>query len=215
MSRLLKLSFVLHFMLYSSESKASTPYDGLFKNVMVAVFDELGVPVVTEQEVSRKPHKIDLAVSCTQADIDIIARETTFYFFLTNNLIEFKSPGDPFTIWDYHKVRARARFYIAEKKITTPSTVICVVCSATPRKVLHELPDEVKFTEVEPWHYVSSDILPVHVVLIDKLAIEYKNYPLLLFAKVRKFREFLLHAIKHDRLEYLDSAYALHPQKTK
>lgn len=196
-------------------TKTASPYDGLFKDIMAELFEELGTQVITEQEVSRQPRAIDVVVTCTRTDIEKVARETTFNFFLTNNLIEFKSPGDPLNIWDYHKILARAHFYIAEKKITTPSTVVCIICSSTPRKVLYELPDEVRFTKVENWHYLSSDMLKVHVVIIDELAIEYKNYPLLLFAKIRKFREFLKHAFEHNRLEYLKYAYTLRPQETE
>ena len=67
----------------------------------------------------------------------------------------------------------------------------------------------------EPWHYVSDDNPPFHVVIIRKLKIEFKNYPLLLFAPMRKFKEFLKHAIENKRLEYIGYAYMLHPQETK
>lgn len=51
--------------------------------------------------------------------------------------------------------------------------------------------------------------------LIRELEIEFKNYPLLLFASIRKFKEFLKHAIDNNRLEYLGYAYILYPEQTK
>ncbi len=138
-----------------------------------------------------------------------------FDFFTENNIIALKSLGDPLTIWEYHKIRGRTSLYLAENKLAASSTIICAVCSSEPRKVLYQLQDEVKFTMKEPWHYVSDDNPPFHIVIIRKLKMEYKNYPLLLFAPMRKFKEFLKHAIDNNRLEYVGYAYMLHPQETK
>ncbi|MFQ6044577.1 MAG: hypothetical protein ACE5PV_27305 [Candidatus Poribacteria bacterium] len=198
-----------------SETKASNPYDALFKEVMTDFFNELQIPIKTEEEVSRKPRTIDIVVTCTPSDIEKVSCETPFDFFAKNNIIAFKSLTDRLTIWEYLKITARARFYIAEKRLATSDTIICAVCSGKPRKVLHESQDTVEFTMQKPWHYVSNEKIPFHVVIIRELEIEYKNYPLLLFAPMRKFREFLKHAIENNRLEYLGYAYLLHPQQTK
>ena len=203
-----------------SERKASNPYDALFKEVMNERFNELGIPIKTEEEVSRKPRTIDVVVTCTPKDIEKARRETTFDFFSKNNIIGFKSPGDRLTIWEYHKIRGRAHFYIAENQLTTEDTIICAVCSNNPRKVLHQSQDTVEFTMIKPWHYVrfahrrlrltaSNEKIPFHVVIIRKLQTEFKNYPLLLFAPMKKFKEFIKHAIENNRLKYLEYAYLL------
>jgi len=119
------------------------------------------------------------------------------------------------TIWEYHKIRARAHFYIAENELATSDTIICAVCSSEPRKVLHQSQDTVEFTMITPWHYVSNEKIPFHVIIIRKLKTEFKNYPLLLFAPMRKFKEFVKHAVENNRLKYLEYAYILHPQETK
>ncbi|MFQ6041481.1 MAG: hypothetical protein ACE5PV_11545 [Candidatus Poribacteria bacterium] len=198
-----------------SEKKASNPYDALFKEVMNERFNELGIPIKTEEEVSRKPRTIDVVVTCAKEEIEKARRETTFDFFSKNNIIGFKSPGDRLTIWEYHKIRGRAHLYIAEKQLTTEETIICAVCSNNPRKVLHQSQDTVEFTMIKSWHYISNEKIPFHVVIISKLQIEYKNYPLLLFAPARKFKEFVKHAIENNRLKYLEYAYLLHPKETK
>ena len=195
--------------------KASNPYDALFKEVMTELFSGLQIPIKTEQEVSRKPRTIDVVVTCTNKDIEKAKRETPFRFLKQNNIIAFKSIADPLTIWEYHKIRARAHFYIAEHKPVTEETIIIAVCSSEPRKVLHQSQDTVEFRMITPWHYISNEKIPFHVIIIRKLKTELKNYPLLLFAPVRKFREFLKHAIENNRLEYLGYAYMLHPQETK
>jgi hypothetical protein len=68
---------------------------------------------------------------------------------------------------------------------------------------------------ITPWYYVSVEKIPFHVIIIRKLRTEFKNYPLLLFAPIRKFREFVKHAIENNRLKYLEYAYLLHPRETK
>ena len=203
-----------------TETRASNPYDALFKEVMTGLFSELRIPIKTEQEVSRKPRTIDIVITCTKEDIEKARRETTFDFFSKNNIIGFKSLADRLTIWEYHKMRGRAHFYIAENKLAPEDTIICAVCSSKPRKVLHESQNVVEFIMKKPWHYVrfahrrlrltvSAEKIPFHVIIIRELRIEYKNYPLLLFAPIRKFREFLEHAIDNNRLEYLEYAYIL------
>lgn len=198
-----------------SESKASNPYDAIFKEVMIELFSRLQISIKTEQEVSRQPRTIDIVINCTSGDTHKAARETPFDFLAQNNIIGFKSPGDRLTIWEYHKILARAHFYIAENKLSSQDTIICAVCSSEPRRVLHRSMDTVDFTMIEPWHYVSSEKIPFHVIIIRKLEIESKNYSFLLFAPLKKFKEFLKHAIDNERLEYLEHAYMLHPQETK
>ena len=137
----------------------------------------LQIPIKTEQEVSRKPRTIDVVITCTKKDIEKAKRETLFDFFKKNNIIAFKSITDSLTIWEYHKIIARAHFYIAENKLATEDAIICAVCSSEPRKVLHQSQDTVEFIMITPWHYVrfahrrlrltvSNEKIPFHVIII-------------------------------------------------
>jgi len=195
--------------------QASNPYDALFKEVMTRLFVALQILIHTEQEVSRKPRTIDVVIICTLKDIEKAKRETPFDFLKKNNIIAFKSITDRLTIWEYHKIRARAHFYIAENRLAADDTIICAVCSSEPRKVLHQSQDTVEFRMITPWHYVSNEKIPFHVIIIRELKTEFKNYPLLLFAPMRKFKEFVKHAVSNNRLKYLEYAYILHPQETR
>lgn len=147
------------------EARASNPYDALFKEVMTQLFSKLQIPIKTEQEVSRKPRTIDVVITCTKEDIEKAKRETTFDFFQENNIIGFKSLADPLTIWEYHKIRGRAHFYTAENKLSASNVIICAVCSSKPRKVLYKSQNVVEFTMKKPWHYVSAEKIPFHVVI--------------------------------------------------
>jgi hypothetical protein len=119
------------------------------------------------------------------------------------------------TIWEYHKICGRARFYIAENRLAAEDTIICAVCSSEPKKVLRQSQNAVEFKMVNPWHYVSDEKIPFHVIIIRLLKTEFKNYPLLLFAPILKFKEFVKHAIDNNRLKYLEYAYLLHPMETR
>jgi len=198
-----------------AESQASNPYDALFKEVMTELFVRLQITIHTEQEVSRKPRTIDVVIICTPKDIEKAKRETPLDFLSKNNIVAFKSIADPLTIWEYHKIRARAHFYIAENKLAAEETIIIAVCASEPRKVLHSSQDTVEFGMIKPWLYVSNEKIPFYVVVIRKLKTEFKNYPLLLFAPEKKFKEFVEHAIENNRLKYLEYAYILHPQITR
>jgi hypothetical protein len=182
---------------------------------MTDLFSGLQIPIKTEQEVSRKPRTIDIVITCTEEDIEKAKRETPFDFLSKNNIIAFKSVTDPLTISEYHKIVARAHFYIAENELTASDTIICAVCSSYPRKVLRQSQDTVEFRMITPWHYVSNEKIPFHVIIIRRLKTEFKNYPLLLFAPILKFKEFVEHAVENNRLTYLEYAYLLHPQVTK
>ena len=198
-----------------SEKQPTNPYDAFFKQVMTELFSELQISIMTEQEVSRKPRTIDVVVTCTPKEIEKASRETPFAFLAKNNIIAFKSLSDRLTIWEYHKITARTHFYIAENKLLASDTVICAVCSSEPMKVLHKSHDTVEFTMIESWHYVSNEKIPFHVIVIRKLPTEFKNYPLLLFAPIKKFKAFVKHAVDNDKLKYLGYAYILHPKETK
>ncbi len=198
-----------------TETQGSNPYDALFKEVMTELFSELQILIKTEQEVSRRPRTIDVVVTCAPEDIEKASCETPFYFLAKNNIVGFKSLGDRLTIWEYHKIRGRADLYIAENRLTASNTIICAVCSSEPRKVLHQSKDTVEFRMIEPWHYLSNEKIPFHIIIIRKLKTEFRNYPLLLFAPMRKFKEFVKHTVENNRLKYIEYAYILHPQVTR
>ncbi len=135
-----------------TETQANNPYDALFKEVMTELFGGLQIPIKTEQEVSRKPRTIDAVITCTPKDIEKAKRETPFDFLSENNIIAFKSIADQLTVWEYHKIRARAHFYIAENKLAASNTIICAVCSSEPRKLLHQS----RFPHLRKWVGLKS-----------------------------------------------------------
>jgi len=93
---------------------------------------------------------------------------------------------------------------------------VTIISARKPINVLRHCQDDVKWEEIGEGHYVSSDILPVHLIVINELPIEPKNYPLLLFASSKKkFRQFLERIIQEDNSAYIYYAYRIDPKLTK
>ena len=81
--------------------------------------------------------------------------------------------------------------------------------------MLEHCPNDVRWEEVDAGHYVSTDLLSVHLFVCDELAIEPKNYLLLLFAaSEEKFRLFLEQIVGKDNWFYINYALRLRPKLT-
>ena len=81
---------------------------------------------------------------------------------------------------------------------------VTIISAKKPIKVLRHCQDDVRWETIEAGHYVSTDILPVHLIVINELPIEPKNYPLLLFAASKeKFRQFLERIVEEDNIVYI------------
>jgi hypothetical protein len=91
-----------------------------------------------------------------------------------------------------------------------------IISSRQPRNVLYHCPDDVKWEQVGVGHYISTDLLPVHLFVCNELVIEPKNYPLLLFAaSQRKFREFVEQLVAENNTIYIDYARVANPKITE
>ncbi len=100
---------------------------------------------------------------------------------------------------------------MAEVRIDNLSILtVCAVTSGKPVKVLTQLSKLVKFSKVSDALY-KSDNFPFYVLVVAELAIEERNYPLLLFSKGKKRKEFLRELVRKGAMEYLRLAYQLYP----
>ncbi len=197
-----------------------TPWDAVYKHVLQRFFQKQQVTVTTEVEIGRLPRKIDIALVCSKKEIEILALVSPFTFFEQHNLLEFKSPSDRLTPTEYKRIIARTYLYMAEVELDDLSTLtVCAVTSGKPVKVLTKLPKLVKFSKVSQALY-KSDNFPFYVLVVAELAIEERNYPLLLFSKGRKRKAFLRELVckvacdstRQVATEYLHLAYQLYPE---
>ena len=191
--------------------------DPILKEVLTFSFGELGIPIQTQVEVSRLPRTMDVLIVAEQTgDLEKIWHGTVFDFFRVHNSIEFKGKSDPLTIFDYHLILGRAHLYLGERKISSSEMTVTIVSARKPIKVLRQSQNDVKWEEIGVGHYVSTDLLPVHLLVCNELPLEPKYYPLLLFAVSKeKFRRFMLRLIEEENATYIEYASRTNPELTK
>ena len=191
--------------------------DPILKEVLTLSFGELGIPIQTQVEISRLPRTMDVLVVAEQSgNLERICHGTAFDFFRVHNSIEFKGKSDPLTIFDYHLILGRAHLYLGERKISSSEMTVTIVSARKPIKVLRQSQDDVKWEEISVGHYVSTDLLPVHLLVCNELPLEPKYYPLLLFASSQeKFRRFMLRLIEEENATYINYAFRANPDLTK
>ncbi len=191
--------------------------DPILKEVLTFSFGELGIPIQTQVEISRLPRTMDVLVVAEQSgNLEKIRHGTAFDFFRVHNSIEFKGKSDSLTIFDYHLILGRAHLYIGERKISSSEMTVTIVSARKPIKVLRQNQNDVKWEAIGVGHYVSTDLLPVHLVVCNELPIESKYYPLLLFAASKeKFRRFILRLIEEENVTYIDYASRTNPELAK
>lgn len=191
--------------------------DPILKEVLTFSFGELGIPIQTQVEVSRLPRTMDVLVVAEQSgNLEKIWLGTAFDFFRVHNSIEFKGKSDPLTISDYHLILGRAHLYLGERKISTAEMTVTIVSARKPIKVLRRSQNDAQWKEIGVGHYVSTDLLPAHLLVCNELPLEPKYYPLLLFAASKeKFRRFMLRLIEEENATYINYAFRANPELTK
>jgi hypothetical protein len=183
--------------------------DPVFKEVLIFNFGQLNILLQTQVEVSRLPRTMDaLVVLHNPEDLKKVREETVFSYFRIHNQIEFKGKEDALTRASYHLILGRANLYLGEKDISAKEMTVTIISAHKPIKVLRHCQDDVRWEEIDVGHYVSTDILPVHLFVSNELAIEPKNYPLLLFASSKeKFRQFVERIVSEENTVYIYYAH--------
>ena len=190
--------------------------DPIFKQMMTALFQGRGIDIQTEVEVSRLPLRIDVIIRVdTPEALHAIQAQTSFWFFLIHNILEFKGPGDALTIWEYDRILARARLYRSDHKVPFSELTVTMICAQTPRKLLSQ--PELGFERIRQGYYSSDHRgLNVYLIAINELPTMPVNYSLLLFASSKaKRREIIEEIVRNERAEYIAYAYRIHPELTK
>ena len=198
-----------------------TPWDAVYKQVLQRFFQQQRLNIATEVEVGRLPRTIDIALVCNKDEAERLALVSPFTFFTQHNLLEFKSSSDPLTADEYKLIVARAYLYMADAGLDDLSLItVCAVTSGKPVKVLSKTSKLVRFSPILEALYESDDKLPFYVLVVAELAIEERNYPLLLFSKGKKRKAFLKELVRKATcnrtrqvvIEYLRLAYQLYPE---
>ena len=191
--------------------------DPIFKDVLIFSFGQLEIPVQTQVEVSRIPRTMDVLILLKWSnELQRVRAENVFSYFRVHNQVEFKGKNDGLTRAGYHLILGRANLYLAEEDISAKEMTVTIISARKPIKVLRHCQDDVRWETIEAGHYISTNILPVHLIVINELPIEPKNYPLLLFAaSKKKFRQFLERIVKEDNTVYIYYAHFIDYELTE
>ncbi len=183
--------------------------DPVFKEVLTFRFGQLDIPIQTQVEVSRLPRTMDaLVILKPPGDLEKVSTETAFSYFRLPNQIELKGKEDALTLSGYRLILGRANLYLGENNLSAKGMTVTIISARKPRKVLYQCQDDVRWEKVGPGHYVSTELLPVHLFVCDELVIEPKNYPLLLFAaSKKKLRQFFERIVSENNTFYIYYAH--------
>jgi len=191
--------------------------DPVFKDALTKHLGGLNLTVQTEVEVSRLPRTMDALVVLKSLNaIERVRAETAFTHFREHNEIEFKGEGDALTLWKYRLILGRSNLYMGEQKVRASEMTVTIVSARRPTQVLENCPDEVRWEQIAPGYYKSTDLLPIHLFVCDELEINPKNYLLLLFAaSEEKLRQFFERIVEEEDSFYLRYAVWLKPTLMK
>jgi hypothetical protein len=118
-----------------------------------------------EYPLTSEPLRIDLLIIKKLKDIPI--EKNIAAFFRTDNLLEYKSPGDYLSVGDFYKVYGCACLYASLNKVPINSLTLSFVESRYPRKILKHLKGERAYQveeRVSGIYTVEGDIIPIQII---------------------------------------------------
>ena len=189
--------------------------DPIFKQIITSFFQRWEVDIQTEVEVARLPRRIDAVVRVAEQALHAIRYLTPFWYFLIDNIIEFKGRTDALTIHGYQQILSRSYQYLAEHKLDNPDLTVTIVSARTPRTVLSK--SYLGFKQIaEGYYFYDNGGIPVYLIATNELPIKSENYSLLLFASSKeKIYKIIEDIVRSEWTEYVQFAYLLHPDITE
>ena len=119
----------------SEQSK--TAIDPIFKHMITTLFQGEGINIQTEVEVGLLPLRIDVVIDFqTPEALCTFQDQTPYWYFLNDNILEFKGEGDRLTIEGFYRIVMRCCHYFLERHVPVSELTVTIVCAQTPRKVL-------------------------------------------------------------------------------
>ena len=120
--------------------------------------------------VSALPLRIDCVV--IKKPKSLVIKKNIAAIFREVNLLEYKSPDDYVSVWDFYKVYGYACLYACIKKCPITSITITFVLGRYPKKLFGHLKNDRGYAVEETGHgiyTVTGDIIPVQVIDSRKL----------------------------------------------
>ncbi len=127
-----------------------------------------------EHNLGRMPLKIDLLIIKKRRDV--IIKNDIADFFLGNNILEYKSPGDDVNAGTFYKALSYACLYKAEAgaaDIFDADTTVSIVREEKPIKLLGQLGEKYSVTRKKAGIYrIDGMIFPIQILVTKELARE-------------------------------------------
>ncbi len=127
-----------------------------------------------EHNLGRMPLKIDLLI--IKKRHDIVIKNDIADFFLGNNILEYKSPGDDVNAGTFYKALSYACLYKAEAgaaDIFDADTTVSIVREEKPIKLLGQLSEKYSVTKKKAGIYrIDGMIFPIQILVTKELAKE-------------------------------------------
>ena len=127
-----------------------------------------------EHNLGRMPLKIDLLI--IKKRHDIVIKNDIADFFLGNNILEYKSPGDDVNAGTFYKALSYACLYKAEAgaaDIFDADTTVSIVREEKPVKLLGQLSEKYSVTKKKAGIYrIDGMIFPMQVLVTKELVRE-------------------------------------------
>jgi hypothetical protein len=126
----------------------------------------------SEYQLNDEPLRIDVIIKKVK---DVVLEKNIAHIFKTFNLIEYKSPEDTLSFYDFYKVMGYAYNYMSDpkRKASVTNLTITLVASKYPRELIKHLEEVYKYqvTETASGIYrVIGDILPIQIIVSPQLA---------------------------------------------
>ncbi|MCI8901967.1 MAG: hypothetical protein HFH76_15380 [Lachnospiraceae bacterium] len=127
-----------------------------------------------EHNLGKMPLKIDLLIIKKRRDI--VIKNDIADFFLGNNILEYKSPGDDVNAGTFYKALSYACLYKAEAgaaDIFDADTTVSIVREEKPVKLLGQLSEKYSVTKKKAGIYrIDGMIFPMQVLVTKELTRE-------------------------------------------
>jgi hypothetical protein len=199
-------------------SSKNQPFDETAKAFYHRLFKNWGIEVETEREIFSRSRKIDLVVTCTEANRSQL-QNTAFAHFRHLNALELKGIHDPLTVANYNRIVMRADGLGVPKSEPNTETedetknhepipllneiTVTIVCLTRPDKILNDLKKELRFVKQSPGIYFCDEVLGKWIIHPSELELIPKNYPLLPLARGEKLEQFISLCVREGLKDYL------------
>jgi len=159
---------------YSPDDNRIPWHSAFFEAIQLELEEYSGsLEFISEYPLTTEPLRIDVVIIKKSGDVPI--EKNIAAIFRKVNILEYKSPDDYVSVWDFYMVYGYACLYVTLNKVSITDLTLTFVESRYPRKLLTHLREVRKYTveEKQPGIYtVKGDILPMQIIDSRKLSAE-------------------------------------------